>query len=235
VNIANNHILDFGPEGLIETMRTLKQAGIFYVGAGGNKAEATQPIIISTHGINIGIIGFTDNEPDWKAEQDKPGTNYIRVGNIEFLQKTIASLRLQADIIIVSAHWGPNMQEQPTQEFIDFAHKIIDCGTDIFHGHSAHIPQGIEIYHKKLILYDTGDFVDDYAIDERLHNDQSCFFIVTLDKSGLINVKLIPITIENMQANKAETAIHNVIMKRIKALSKQFETSIDDNDMIVIR
>ena len=184
VNIANNHILDFGPEGLFETLEVLKQAGIEYVGAGHNDAEAREPAIISKNGIKIGILGFTDNEPDWLAGPNKPGTNYIRVGIIEPIQKAVSALRSEVDIIILSIHWGPNMREQPSQEFINFAHAIIDSGVDILHGHSAHVPQGIEVYNKKVILYDTGDFVDDYAIDTLLRNDQSCFFIVTVDKTG---------------------------------------------------
>ena len=235
VNIANNHILDFGPEGLLETLKTLDQAGINHVGAGADQTKACSPVIVSKNGITIGILGFTDNEPEWKAETNKPGTNYILVGDLEPIKKAVSALRSHVDFIILTIHWGPNMREQPTTDFINFAHEIINCGVDIFHGHSAHIPQGIEVYNKKLILYDTGDFVDDYAIDPVLRNDQSCFFMVTVDKKGIIQVKLIPTIINNMQVNPASGLLHAAIIERMKKLSAPFGTIIDNNDTIVIK
>jgi len=235
VNIANNHILDFGPEGLLETLKILRKAGITYVGAGQNDKEASSPVILSKNGINVGILGFTDNEPDWKAGAYKPGTNYIHVGDLETIKKAVSALRSHVDLIILSIHWGPNMRERPTADFINFAHGIINCGVDILHGHSAHVPQGIEIYKKKLILYDTGDFVDDYAIDQHLRNDQSCFFIVTIDKMGIIQVKLIPTIIENMQVNRAEGEQYTTIIDHIKKLSAPYGTIIDADGTIVIK
>jgi len=150
VNLANNHILDFGNEGLFDTIQTLNTTGIKHVGAGKNKQKAKQAVIITENNIKIGIIGYTDNEPGWKAQASKPGINYIKVGDIATIQQDIKIIRSQVDILIVTIHWGPNMRQRPNQEFINFAHAIIDSGVDIIHGHSAHIFQGIEVYPKKL-------------------------------------------------------------------------------------
>jgi len=165
VNLANNHTLDFKEEGLAETIATLDAANILHIGAGNNSLQAQKPVIITKNNINIGIIGYTDNEPTWKAAENKPGTNYIRVGDIQTITHQITSLRPQVDILIVSSHWGPNMQQRPSEEFVQFAHDIIDAGADIIHGHSSHVFQGIEVYKNKVIMYDTGDFIDDYAVD----------------------------------------------------------------------
>lgn len=232
VNIANNHILDFGESGLIETIRTLDQAGIAHVGAGINIQEAKRPIIYAKNGIRIGIIGYADYPQEWAATDTKPGINYIQIGDIATIQNDIAQLRKEVDIIILSIHWGPNMRQRPTQEFRDFAHAIIDAGVDILHGHSAHVFQSLEQYHNGLILYDTGDFVDDYAVTQSLRNDWALFFEIMVEKRGtkakITQLKMIPLLINNMQVNKAEGQTANNILEKIRLLSQEFNTSIDE-------
>lgn len=234
VNLANNHSLDFGPLGLLETLDVLHKSNIVTIGAGKNHEQAAAPAIIEKKGIRIGFFGCSDNEPDWLATTDKPGINYIKVGDIGSIKKIVKKLRPHVDLIILSIHWGPNMREHPTKEFQQFAHEIIDSGVDILHGHSAHIPQGIEAYKNKLILYDTGDFIDDYAIDKRLRNDQSCFFIVKAQKNKLLEVTLIPTIIENMQVLKAQDPLAGQILERLRTLSKLFNTLIDQYGRITL-
>jgi len=233
-NIANNHILDFNVSGMRETIQTLDKAKILHVGAGMNEAEAREPVIITKKGIKIGIIGFTDNEPSWESVGEKPGTNYVKVGNINKIKEDVSKLRDKVDILILSIHWGPNMRQKPTKEFIDFAHNIIDLGVDIFHGHSAHIFQGIEIYNNKLIMYDTGDFVDDYAVTQELRNDRSFLFQVNVTKKGIKSVKLIPILISNMQVNKLDDKDAQVVIKKMQSLSKEFNTKISDDGLFIL-
>ena len=127
------------------------------------------------------------------------------------------------------------MREKPSQDFINFAHEMIDAGIDIIHGHSAHIFQGIEIYKNKLILYDTGDFVDDYVTDPLLRNDQSFFFEVTVDKNGPTHLQLTPVVIRNMQVNSATDATQITMIKRIQQLSAEFGTHITDDGAIDIK
>jgi poly-gamma-glutamate synthesis protein (capsule biosynthesis protein) len=219
-NLANNHILDYSEEGLYETIATLDKAGIKHIGAGKNAAEARKPVIIECKRIKLGILGYTDNEPTWKATSTKPGTNYIKIGDIQAVEKDVTPLRNEVDFIIVSIHWGPNMREYPSKEFVQFAHEMIDAGVDIVHGHSAHIFQGIEYYKNKLILYDTGDFVDDYYVDPFLRNDRSFLFIVEVDRSGIKELRLVPILISNFQVNLAEGEDADWSIKRMEKLSK---------------
>ena len=225
-NLANNHILDFSEEGLIETILTLDKAGIKHVGAGVNRQKAVEPAVIKKKNITVGIIGFTDNEPGWEAKENKAGTNYVRVGDIGKVEKQIKKLRDEVDILVFTIHWGPNMRRRPTKEFRNFARKVVDAGVDIFHGHSAHIFQGIEIYKKKLILYDTGDFVDDYYVDPSLRNDLSLLYLIEVDKDGLEKVELVPVLISRMQVNKATGGNYRRIVLRIRNLSKEFGTTI---------
>lgn len=225
-NLANNHILDFSREGLIETIATLDVAGIKHVGAGENEKEASEAVIIDKKGVRVGVIGFTDNEPVWRAKGDKRGTNYVQVGDIEKVKKQIESLRGKADVLVLTMHWGPNMRQRPSRGFRDFARKVIDSGVDIFHGHSAHIFQGIEVYKGKLILYDTGDFVDDYAVDRSLRNDESFLYLVEVDKGGIKKVELAPVLISEMQVNRAKGRNYERIVGKMRRLSKEFGTRI---------
>lgn len=224
VNLANNHVLDYAEEGLLETLDTLKKAGIHYVGAGRSLKEAKTPVVITAQGMTIGVLGFTDNEPSWEADASSPGTRFVTVGDIEKIRDDIIKLRKEVDILIASVHWGPNMRERPSPTFIRFAHQLLDLGVDIFHGHSAHIFQGIEFFDRKLIMYDTGDFVDDYYVDPVLRNDRSFFFKVEVDQNGIRGVELVPVLISDFQVNLSND-IETV--KRMQALSSEFGTHLE--------
>lgn len=233
VNLANNHILDYSEEGLLETLKTLSKVDIKYVGAGRDIFEASRAITIEKKGIKIGILGFTDNEPTWKAGVSTPGTNFVEINDngLQHVKKKIEELRENVDLIIVSMHWGPNMRERPNQQFVKFAHGVMDSGADVFHGHSAHIFQGIELYQGKLIMYDTGDFVDDYYVDPHLRNDHSFLYIVELNKDGFQNLRLEPVLIDNFQVNICP---NEEILERARKLSKEFNTElyIDDHGLV---
>ncbi len=229
VNLANNHMLDFGPSGLDETIKTLQSANIAHAGAGNNIAQATLPAIVERNGIKIGVLGYTDNEPTWQATETKPGINYLKVGDIAKVKRDIDQLKDKVDIVVVSYHWGPNMREKPNQKHIDFAHAMIDAGVDILHGHSAHIFQGIELYKTKVIMYDTGDLVDDYKVTPETRNDLSFLFLVTItknDKANITNVQLVPTHIDRMQVNLATDNDYDWSIKRMQMLSAPFGHSI---------
>lgn len=232
VNLANNHILDFSVEGLIETIEVLNNAGIKHVGAGMNINEAKKPVIIEKDGIKLGILGYTDYEQNWKATEKKPGVNLIEIGDIKKIKDDILLLKKHVDFIIISIHWGPNMRQRPTEEFKKFAHQIIDSGVNIIHGHSAHIGQGIEVYNSGLILYDTGDFVDDYMVDPILRNDRSFLYLVELNKEKIKKVRLIPVIISNYQVNLAVGENYKETLKNMQNLSEEFSTKIDNEGFV---
>lgn len=236
VNIANNHILDFGRFGLIETLRSLDSVNIKHVGAGLTVKQALYPAYITKRGINFGVLGFSDNEPAWIAKNNKAGINYIKIDEtaIDLIKGLIQDAKKRVDFLIVSLHWGPNWDDRPSGDFQKFAHQLIDLGVDIIHGHSPHIFQGIEIYKNKLIMYSTGDFLDDYAIDSLLRNDQSFLFLVTVDKKMIKELRLIPVIIKNMQVNKASNVEGRVIVERMRKLSLELGTSINSNGIVQI-
>lgn len=230
VTLANNHVLDYEEEALIETLQHLEKSKIPYAGAGRNIAEASKPAFLKAKDIKVAVIAFTDNMPEWAAEKAKPGVNYIEIlmdnKNFGKIKKAIEDVKRKADIVVVSAHWGPNMRQRPSNEFKKFARAAIDAGAYIFHGHSAHIFQGIEIYKGKLIMYGTGDFIDDYAVDPLLRNDQTFLFLVTLSKGKINKIELIPSIISLMQVNRAYGSDFEEISEKMIMLSKEMETKI---------
>jgi poly-gamma-glutamate synthesis protein (capsule biosynthesis protein) len=118
------------------------------------------------------------------------------------------------------------MRQAPSRKFVDFAHAVMDTGVDIFHGHSAHIFQGVEIYKGKAILYDTGDLIDDYMVDPVLRNDQQLLFVIEATVAGVERIELVPLLIDRMQVNRARGADFRTIGERIARLSRPFGTEI---------
>lgn len=227
VSLANNHSKDFADEGLLETMQVLKSAGVGFVGVGKNSQQAKKPLIVTIKGMSIGIIGATDNEPSWKATEYDPGTFYVSFetqDGYEELLDVIKTLKATVDMCIVSLHWGPNMRDFPLQAHIEAAHAMIEAGADIIHGHSSHVFQGIEIYKNKLILYDTGDFIDDYAVNDVVRNDLSCLVRVLVQNKRVSGVEIIPLAITAMHVNKAEGDVAETIFELMHQRSKPFQT-----------
>lgn len=138
---------------------------------------------------------MTDNQSEWEAHENYPGINYIPIilsssneaGYHDRLRYCIENARTVSNIVIVASHVGPHFRKVPSREYSHFAHSILDLGADIYWGHSNHMPQGIEIYNdKKLIMYDCGDFIDDYAVDSDYRNDLSFIFLLHLDEDACI-------------------------------------------------
>jgi len=134
--------------------------------------------------------------------------------------------RKKVDLLIVSAHWGPNWGYRPQPNHIPFAHALINAGADIVHGHSCHVFQGIEIYKARPILYSTGNFVDDYAVDDVERNDESFIFAVEITDGMLKNLRLYPTIIEDFQARLAKRDQALAIAEKMKKLSQEFGTDL---------
>ncbi len=207
VSLANNHILDFNVQGLKDTLVMLKQAGIKSAGAGLNITEAKKPVLLKKDGLSIGLIAFSDNEPAWEASRNEPGTFYVPIDlkdkRAKELLRIIEAVKHSIDLLIVSAHWGGNWGYEPPSEHTIFAHAMIDSGADVIYGHSCHTFRGVEIYKNRPILYSSGDFVDDYAVDDLQRNDESFIFLLETDNGHLKKLIFYPVVIENFQVRLA--------------------------------
>ncbi|MBV9278851.1 MAG: CapA family protein [Chloroflexi bacterium] len=232
VSLANNHVLDYEEAAFREMLRRLDEAGIARAGAGENLAEAIRPSILQARGLRVAVVAFTDNQPEWAATPSGPGVHFVRVSPDDLdattLAQAIGSARDWADVVICSAHWGPNMRQRPPRTFRDFARRLIERGVDLFYGHSAHVFQGIEVYRGKPILHDTGDFVDDYAVDPALRNDRSFLFTLTLDRSGVVAIDFTPVLIAHRQVNRAAGDDSRDACRTMLQLSMELGTPLEE-------
>ncbi|MCU1539535.1 MAG: capsular biosynthesis protein [Arthrobacter sp.] len=226
VSLANNHVLDYGPNAFREMPPLLDAAGILHAGAGMDEEAARQPAVLRAAGTTIGLIAFTDNEPGWEADQ-KPGVYYVPVAapdrRTEELLDRVRRTRSRTGLLIVSAHWGANWGSAVPREHRTLAHALVEAGADVVYGHSPHVFRGVELYRNRPILYSAGDFVDDYAVDPVERNDQS--FIFQLDTEGTTPraLRLHPTLIRDFQARLAGAASAD-IADRMQGLSAHLGT-----------
>ena len=230
-SLANNHTLDFEEQGLLDTLAYLEAAGIRYAGAGHDREEAARPALLDAPPIRVALVAFTDNEPPFAAGPAKPGTNYLPVsmepGVLRRVEEAVGAAReAGAETVVFSNHWGPNMVERPREVFRRFARAVVDRGVDVYYGHSAHVFQGVEIYRGKPILYDTGDFIDDYAVDPRLRNDRSFLFLVSLDGGQLRRLELFPVSLPYARVELARGTEREAILDRMVGLSVEMGTTL---------
>jgi poly-gamma-glutamate capsule biosynthesis protein CapA/YwtB (metallophosphatase superfamily) len=231
-SLANNHTLDFEEQGLLDTLEHLDAAGIRHAGAGRNQAEAADPAILTVradHASRVALLAFTDNEPSFAAGIDQPGTNYLPVSlrpeMLRRVERAVSAVReVGVETVIFSNHWGPNMVQRPKEIFRRFARAVIDLGVDIYYGHSAHVFQGVEVYRGKLILYDTGDFIDDYAVNRELRNDWSFFFRVSVEEGRFERLDLIPVKLSYARVDLATGGEREIILDRMERLSAEMGT-----------
>ncbi len=236
VSLANNHVLDFGDEALLDTLMHLDAAGIAHAGAGRTLADAQTPAVVAAAGLRIGFIAITDNEPSFAASPDRPGTFYLTIGGSAAIPGTLRRLvdELRRDgvsTIVLSAHWGPNLTDGPSAEFRHFAHAMLDFGIDIVHGHSAHVFHGVEPHGNGLIMYDTGDIIDDCAVDPRLRNDWSFLFLVDVEAGTLARLRMLPVRLTVARVDLASgdeaAAIQSCMIARCKALGVHPEVTAE--------
>ena len=206
VSLANNHVLDYGYEALREMLEILDRAGTSHSGAGVDWEEATRVATVDIHGWRLGFIAFTDNEPPWEATRQRPGVFYAPVSLDDRRARHLIEIVRHSedlDLLIVSAHWGSTWGYTPPAEHIALAHALIDAGADVIFGHSSHVFRGIEFYRDRPILYGTGNFVDDYAVDPVERNDESFTFLMHCDQNGRVTMELRPTRIDSCQARIA--------------------------------
>lgn len=231
VSIANNHVLDYEYDAMLQMIDVLDKEQILHTGAGINFSEASKPAIFEVDNKKIGVIAFTDNEPDWEAEANKPGILYVPTQvsdhRAQDLFKQVVALRQKVDFLIVSAHWGSNWGYSVPREHISMAHALIDAGADLIFGHSAHIFRGIEVYKDRPIIYSAGDFIDDYAVDEIEKNDESFVFMLETDLKSSIKLHLYPAWIDQFKVDLATSYRKKEILLKMESLCRDLGSHLE--------
>jgi poly-gamma-glutamate synthesis protein (capsule biosynthesis protein) len=158
-SLANNHGFDQGPEGLLDSLRNLREAGIVPIGAGRDERAADAPRYVRVGGWRIGLVGIDEVlDPDYEvAVGDRPGT---AVGH-DFPRalRAIREADANADLVLVMIHWGVELDTEPRAYQVEEAERMIDAGADAIFGSHAHRLQPMATYHGRPIFYGLGNFV----------------------------------------------------------------------------
>lgn len=228
VTLANNHALDYGPDALEDTLGLLEGAGIGCVGAGADEQEAWQSVVLEAGGMRIAVVGVTDHPPDFAAGPGRPGVAFadLQKDVPDRLLEQIRRLREDNDVVLVLPHWGPNMTQEPLRYVRRAAEAIVDAGATLVAGSSAHVFHGVSWP----VLFDLGDFIDDYAVDGLLRNDLGLLFLVTLDGAGPSRIEALPLRLDYCRTRLAGPADHLWIGERFTRACAAFGTRVEARD-----
>jgi poly-gamma-glutamate capsule biosynthesis protein CapA/YwtB (metallophosphatase superfamily) len=217
VNLANNHTLDQGEQGLIDTINHLAERGIPHVGAGLNSKEAFSAQYFERKGIKIALLGFTRVMPasDWMAGKNKPGIASV-YDSAEGL-KAIAAAKKNADLVVVIVHWGKERVEQYDNIQQSLGHSFIDAGADLVIGGHPHVLQGVEPYKGKWIAYSTGNFI--FTRSSVPATWETAIFQAECSIKGQCSLKLIPMTAELAQPVPMNDIDGQRLLKKVETLS----------------
>jgi poly-gamma-glutamate synthesis protein (capsule biosynthesis protein) len=241
--LANNHVLDWGAGGLLETLSTLERESIAVAGAGTDAAQAAIPAILDLpNDRRVLVFGFgttTSGIPsEWAAATSKPGVNLLSdlsLATAKEVAGRIVTLRRPSDLVVVSIHWGTNWGYRIEKEQRAFAHALIDADAcDLLHGHSSHHPRGIEIYRDRLILYGCGDFITDYeGIEgyEQFRGDLALAYLPCFDDDGtLSDLTILPYQMRRFRLQRATPADVAWLQTTLDRESGRFGTHIAAKD-----
>jgi poly-gamma-glutamate synthesis protein (capsule biosynthesis protein) len=237
--LANNHVLDWGRDGLLETLDVLAAMDVKVAGAGRTRTEAEAPAILPVPGSRrVLVYAFASPSSgvplDWAATADRPGVRLLdEHGNtaIENIARQIARECQKGDIVIASIHWGPNWGYEVAGADREFARRLIDeAQVDIVHGHSSHHPKGIECYRDRLILYGCGDLLNDYegiAGEEAYRPDLALLYLVAVTSDGRCrDLEMLPYRIARLSLNRATDREVQWLEKRMDRLCAAFQCGV---------
>ena len=230
VTLANNHALDFGEEALLDTFDHLAAADIAWVGAGHDLDRARAPVVFEIGGERVGVLAFSDHPQDFAATPGKPGIAWadLRKGLPDWAREAVGAL--DADVVLASPHWGPNMRDRPLRRVLDAAAELRRAGATLVAGHSAHVVQGVE----RAVLYDLGDFLDDYRVDSRLRNDLGFLFVVEVEHGVPRRLEATPLKLDYCFTRIADGDDASWIRRHFRDLCAELGTAAVERDGRVV-
>jgi poly-gamma-glutamate synthesis protein (capsule biosynthesis protein) len=237
--LANNHVMDWGTLGLIETLTTLKNAGLATAGAGATREEAWRPAVAyleaGRHVVIAGVGHGSSGIPrEWAATDDQPGVallSDLSEASAEAVGDAVGSAEKPRGVAVVSVHWGSNWGYEVPPQHRSFAHALIDRGVDVVHAHSSHHPRPIEVYRGKLILYGCGDFIDDYegiGGHDSFRDDLVLMYFPSIDAGTgkLIELRMMPMRIRRMRLERAAPHEVSWLEELLTGISRPYGTDI---------
>ena len=241
--LANNHVLDYGPVGLIETLETLGRAGFRTTGAGRTLADARRPAVVDlahdrrvvVHGTGTPTSGIP---PAWAATDDLAGVDLLS----DLSDATAAAVAARVgrskrggDVTVASIHWGSNWGYEVPGAHVRFARRLVDGGVDVVHGHSSHHPRPIEVYRNRLILYGCGDLINDYegiAGHEEYRPDLALMYFPTFDAASgeLRELRMTPMRLRKLRLSRVPPEDARWLGDKLARISLEFRCHVEASD-----
>lgn len=243
--LANNHTLDYGGVGLVDTLEALARAGIAATGAGRNRAAAAAPAVLPAGGhsrVLVFGIGTVDSgiPIEWRATSGSAGINMVAeldAAAVMGVARAVQEYKRDGDLVIASIHWGGNWGYEIPDRQRSFAHRLIDeAGVHVVHGHSSHHPKAVEVYRERLILYGCGDFIDDYegiSGFEEFRDDLVLMYlpVIELGSGRLVRLEMVPFQLRRMRLctpSPADLAwLHNTLDRECRRFDHGVRLSED--------
>ncbi|HET6652193.1 MAG TPA: CapA family protein [Nocardioides sp.] len=236
--LANNHVLDFGRRGLVETLATLDDAGLTHAGAGGSADDATAAAVagVAAGRVVLSAVGTESSgvPSGWAATAERGGVAFLPELSVRAADSVLA--RVQADqcpgdVTVVSVHAGSNWGYPVPHGYRRFARRLVDGGVDVVHGHSSHHPRPVEIYRGRPILYGCGDLVNDYegigGWDE-YRSELRLLYLVTLDAGSheLVELRMVPLRARRLRLERATAAEVDWLRRALDRVSRAHDTVV---------
>jgi poly-gamma-glutamate synthesis protein (capsule biosynthesis protein) len=248
--LANNHVLDWGYAGLLDTLAALRQAGIRTVGAGRNAAEAATPAVIElAAGRRVAVFAYgsvtSGISPAWAAATHLPGVNLLpdlSRATVREIARQVGQVKRPATAVVASIHWGVNWSHEVPSDQRAFAHRLIDeAGVDVVHGHSSHHPKALERYRDRLVLYGCGDLLNDYeGIDEEaeIPRNLGLMYFARLDAGTgqLVQLRMTPTTVRRLRICRASGAGARALRDMLNREGARFglRTRLDPDSVLTL-
>lgn len=240
LSLANNHSMDCGTTGLIETMRNLRRSGLRWSGAGQTRAEAESFVIVKLKGIRIAFLSFTAISPS----ADKPlrdNAPSVALASGSSVERAVVSARREADVVIVSLHWGVEYSYRPVAEQVSLAHAAVEAGADVVLGHHPHTLAGLEVLKRQttagtrpaLIAYSLGNFAFDSPRWLGRRVTESVILRFRLTRAGLVSAEVLPVVLEGYLPRPAVSNEAQSINARMASLSAELNTQMTNGQIIL--
>ncbi|ANP54097.1 poly-gamma-glutamate synthesis protein (capsule biosynthesis protein) [Streptomyces griseochromogenes] len=241
--LANNHVLDFGPLGLAETLDCLAAARLRTAGAGRDAARAWRPASVPLPAGGR-VLVFSFGMPSsgiprgWAATAERPGVALVAAPTAQAAAAFADRLRRAGrpdDLVVASVHWGSNWGYAVSRAEVRFAHALVDAGVDVVHGHSSHHPRPVEVYRDRLVLYGCGDLVDDYegiGGYERYRDDLRLLYLASLEPGTgrLTGLRMVPLRARRMRLEHASAGDTAWLCTALDRCSRPLGTRVEQEE-----
>ena len=247
--LANNHVVDWGYQGLKETLDCLHRAGIATAGAGLDAAEAAAPALLDVPGKGRVLVFAWAMEnsgvpPQWRAGPSRPGVNFLpdlAARSLKSIARQVRAAKRAGDLVVASLHWGGNWGFGISAQQRNFAHRLVEsAAVDVVHGHSSHHVKGFEVYRGKPILYGCGDFLNDYEgirSYEQFRGDLALMYFPTLEQGRLTRFALTATQIRHFRVNCVPESGVRWLVETLNREGRRFGTQVTrlaEQDLLLV-